>query len=73
MVGLYEATYTRRGTAKSDHKNIAFGVFWRSQGRRIFKSAALAVIRRPGPSRDYYDQRVERGRMPALLRLNVEP
>jgi transposase len=39
--------------------------------KAIFKSAPLAVIRRPGPFKDYYDQRVEQGRKPELLRLNV--
>jgi transposase len=41
------------------------------QLKAIFKSAALAVIQRPGPFKDYYDQRVEQGHKPELLRLNV--
>jgi transposase len=39
--------------------------------KQIFKSAATAVIHRPGPWQDYYLQRVQQGRKPELLRLSV--
>jgi len=39
--------------------------------KAIFKSAATAVIRRPGPWQDYYQQRVQEGRKPELVRLSV--
>ncbi len=39
--------------------------------KEIFKSAALTAIRQPGPFKEYYDQRVQQGRDPALLRLSV--
>jgi transposase len=39
--------------------------------KEIFKSAALTAIHRPGPFKDYYDQRLAQGRDPALLRLTV--
>ena len=39
--------------------------------KAIFKSAALAAIRQPGPFKDYYDQRAQRGVDPAILRVTV--
>ena len=39
--------------------------------KEIFKSAALAAIRQPGPFQDYYDLRVRRGVDPAILRVTV--
>ena len=39
--------------------------------KEIFKSAALAAIRQPGPFKDYYDARVQRGVDPAILRVTV--
>jgi transposase len=43
----------------------------RPQLKEIFKSAASIAIRRPGPFRDYYEPRRERGVDPALLRVTV--
>jgi transposase len=37
----------------------------------IFKAATLTAIHRPGPYKDYYDQRLAQGRDPSLLRLSV--
>jgi len=39
--------------------------------KEIFKSAALAAIRQPGPFKDYYGLRLQQGRDPAVLRVNV--
>jgi transposase len=39
--------------------------------KEIFKSATLTAIHRPGPYKDYYDQRLAQGRDPSLLRLSV--
>jgi transposase len=43
----------------------------RSELKEIFKSAALTAIRRPGPFKDYYEPRVQRGVDPAILRVTV--
>jgi len=39
--------------------------------KEIFKSAALAAIRQPGPFKDYYQSRLQRGVDPAILRVSV--
>jgi transposase len=39
--------------------------------KEIFKSAALAAIRQPGPFKDYYEPRVQQGANPAILRVSV--
>jgi transposase len=39
--------------------------------KEIFKSAALAAIRQPGPFKDYYESRVQRGVDPAIARVTV--
>jgi transposase len=39
--------------------------------KEIFKSAALAAIRQPGPFKDYYQPRAQRGVDPAILRVTV--
>jgi len=39
--------------------------------KEIFKSAASAAVRRPGPWQQFYQQRVEAGRKPELVRLTV--
>jgi transposase len=39
--------------------------------KEIFKSAALAAIRQPGPFQDYYQPRAQRGVDPAILRVTV--
>jgi transposase len=43
----------------------------RPELKEIFKSAALAAIRRPGPFKDYYDPRAQQGVDPAILRVAV--
>lgn len=43
----------------------------RPQLKEIFKSAALTAIRRPGPFKDYYEPRAQRGVDPAILRVTV--
>jgi transposase len=43
----------------------------RPELKEIFKSAALTAIRRPGPFKDYYDPRAQRGVDPAILRVTV--
>jgi transposase len=39
--------------------------------KEIFKSAASAAVRRPGPWQEFYQQRVAAGRKPELVRLTV--
>lgn len=39
--------------------------------KEIFKSAALAAVRQPGPFKDYYQSRAQRGVDPAILRVTV--
>lgn len=39
--------------------------------KEIFKSAALLAIRQPGPFKDYYQSRLQRGADPAILRVTV--
>jgi hypothetical protein len=39
--------------------------------KEIFKSAASAAVRRPGPWQQFYQRRVEAGRKPELVRLTV--
>ncbi len=39
--------------------------------KALFKSAALVAIRQPGPFKDYYDPRAQRGVDPAILRVTV--
>jgi len=39
--------------------------------KELFKSAALTAIHRPGPFKNYYDPRAQRGVDRALLRVNV--
>jgi transposase len=39
--------------------------------KEIFKSAALVAIRQPGPFKDYYEPRAQRGVNPAILRVTV--
>lgn len=39
--------------------------------KEIFKSAALAAIRQPGPFKDYYQPRAQKGVNPAILRVTV--
>jgi transposase len=39
--------------------------------KEIFKSAALAAIRQPGPFKDYYQPRAQQGVNPAILRVTV--
>ena len=41
------------------------------QLKEIFKSAASTAVQRPGPWRQFYQQRVALGRKPALVRLTV--
>ena len=39
--------------------------------KEIFKSAALAAIRQPGPFKEYYPSRVQQGVDPAMVRVTV--
>ena len=39
--------------------------------KALFKSAALAAIRQPGPFKDYYESRAQKGVDPAILRVTV--
>ncbi len=39
--------------------------------KEIFKSAATAAVQRPGPWQQFYQQRVDAGRKPELVRLTV--
>jgi transposase len=39
--------------------------------KAIFKSAALVAIRQPGPFKEYYEARTQRGVDPAILRVTV--
>lgn len=39
--------------------------------KEIFKSAATAAVQRPGPWQQFYQQRVQAGRKPELVRLTV--
>jgi len=43
----------------------------RPELKEIFKSAALTALRQPGPFKDYYEVRVQRGVAPAILRVTV--
>lgn len=43
----------------------------RRQLKEVFKSAASAAVRQPGPWQQFYQRRVEAGRKPELVRLTV--